>query len=203
MSADKGIYRFSGVVKWVDPIKERSFKGKDGEDNVWTEREFCIRKKQSKYGKWKLTDLTFSAERNAVFQIENMLPGLKVIVTFEFRTVWYNDKVTNQEKEFNKLVCTDIFSPDDRYVNLKWWEDLNKTSSKKKKETPEEVEDDEEVLSNTEKEESRRHPNDIRYDQKNFDKQTDYSHDESSPIDTTEEHKSTKPKTGTQSDLPF
>ncbi len=203
MSADKAVYRFSGVMKWLDPVEERSFKGKDGEENIWKDRTFCVRKKQSKYGKWSLTDLTFSAERDAVYQLESMLPGLKVIVTFSFRTVWYKDKVTGEEREFNKLICTDVFSPDDRYVNEKWWLDMHKTSSKKVKKTEEEVKDDEEVISNTEKESARTHPTDIKYDQKDFDKRVDYSHDESKPIDTSQEHKNTKPKSSSQDDLPF
>ena len=203
MSADKGIYRYSGVIKWLDPVTERSFNKKDGSEEVWRERTICVRKKQSKYGRWKITDLTFTTERNAVGQTENMLPGLQVIVTFEFRTVWYKDKVTGEEKEFNKMVCTDIFSPNDRYVNEKWWLDLNKESSKRKKETVEEQEDDKEVESNMEKEDARKHPTDIKYDQKDFDKKVDYSHDDSAPIDTSEEHKKTKPKEGEQSDLPF
>jgi hypothetical protein len=136
-----------------------------------------IRHKISKYGKWKINNVTFHCSREAVDQLELMQPGLEVIVDFSIEVITWNDKITGEEKRFQKLTCNKIMSPTDKHKSEKWWNDANRAPSRVKK-TPE----DENVARLSDQEQKRKMPEDKEYDVKTHNKGSDYSEGDSVEI---------------------
>jgi len=200
MNAVKNEYTFHGAIKLLDPVISRPYVNKKGEQVEDITRVIVVRNKYVKYGRYQVIDAEITCKRQAVEQLTNMLPGLEVIVKFSVKGVVWSPKNTEEEKYFVKLESEEIFSPTDKDKPLSWWADKHGDLVKKKKK--DEEESDKPVESLTTKENKRKHPTDIKYDQKDFDKKVDYSHDESKPIDTTQEHKSTKAKED-ENPLPF
>jgi hypothetical protein len=196
MSQAKNNYYISGVLMILQPVTSRPYTNKQGVLIENKERIIVVRHKISKYGKWKINDITIHCSRDAVDQLSLMQPGLEVIVDFSIEVISWKDKVSGENKRFQKLSCTKIMSPTDKYKSEKWWADENRQPSRKQK-----IAEDDNIPRLSDQEEKRKRPDNKEYDIKTHNKGGDYSEGDSVIIKEPE-YKPVE-KEEPQSDLPF
>jgi hypothetical protein len=173
----KNRYYLTGYIMLMRPVTSRSFTNKEGKELEFKERIIVVRHKMAKYGRWVINDITLHCSRDAVEQLLLMKVGLHVIADFSIEVISWTPKNEKEERRFQKLICTNIMSPDDKFAPHKWWLDQNRQIVKKKL-----SKEDEPVEKLSDLEQKRRNPEDVEYDVKDYDKTVDYSHDNSKPI---------------------
>jgi len=162
----KNQYIASGVIKSIDKLYVKDYKNKYGEQVEWRERKFIIRNKFSKRKVWHINDIEFVGQRDAVDALEELMPGLEVIVNFSIREHrWVKD---GEEKRWQTLEAWNIMSLKDVPVKDEWWLPRDKQPVKKGTEY-------EAPPTLTVQDRKRRTPNTKSYNYKTFNPGSDYS----------------------------
>jgi len=164
----KNQYIASGAIKSIAAIVERPYTSREGENKIWRTREFVIRNKYSKNGRWHITDIPFIASGDVVDALNYLVPGQEVVVNWSFDSKVYMAKDGSGERYWVTMRAWGIISPKDKIVNEKWWSHVDKQKVRGGEEY-------ESPTLPTEEEKKRKRPATKAYDKDTFSITTDYS----------------------------